>query len=119
MDKRQRQFCRLAAEGIDPEDAAKLAGYRRRGVEKILLASEKIQAAIAAEKERREKRDGEESAGREEILSFLTELMRDSKETDVKTRMRAAELLARRAGIFEKDSAEGEEKRVVIVDDIP
>lgn len=116
MDKRQKQFCRLYAEGIDPADAAKLAGYRKKGIEKTLLASAKIQAAIA---EKREARAGEEAAGKEEILGFLTELMRDSKETDVKTRMRAAEILARRAGIFEKDGADGEKKRIVIVDDIP
>ena len=62
---------------------------------------------------------GEESAGKEEILGFLTGLMRDKKAADVKTRMRAAEILGKRAGAFDKEGAEEQQERVVIVDDIP
>ncbi len=117
LDERQAKFCGLCAEGITPEDAARLAGYQKKGVEKTLLASEKIRAGIEAGRQRAE--GGEESAGKEEILGFLTGLMRDKKAADVKTRMRAAEILGKRAGVFEKESAGEEQERVVIVDDIP
>lgn len=117
LDERQARFCGLCAEGIAPEEAARLAGYRKKGVEKNLLASEKIRAEIAAATPRAEA--AEESAGKEEILGFLTGLMRDKKAADVKTRMRAAEILGKRTGAFEKDNAAEDTGRVVIVDDIP
>ena len=44
------------------------------------------------------------------------ETMRGSEETDIKTRMRAAELLGRRNGAFAKE--ETENSRVIIIDDI-
>ena len=64
LDERQAKFCGLCAEGIAPEDAARLAGYRKKGVEKTLLASEKIRAGIEAGRQRAD--GGEESAGKEE-----------------------------------------------------
>ncbi|MEI3522771.1 MAG: hypothetical protein V8Q36_00895 [Anaerotignum sp.] len=42
--------------------------------------------------------------------------MRGGEETDIKTRMRAAELLGRRNGAFAKEEAEN--SRVIIIDDI-
>lgn len=117
MNERQEAFCGYCAEGLAPAEAARLAGYRKKGMEKILLASEKIRAEIAGR--RQAAHGGEESAGKEEILGFLTGLMRDEREADIKTRMRAAEILGKRAGAFEKEDAEGERRQVVIVDDIP
>ena len=52
LDERQAKFCGLCAEGIAPEDAARLAGYRKKGVEKTLLASEKIRVGIEAGRQR-------------------------------------------------------------------
>lgn len=117
LNKRQKKFCGLCAEGIDPAEAATLAGYRKKGMEKALLASEKIRAEIAAKRQADEPEG--EAAGKEEILVFLTELMRDEKDADIKTRMRAAEILGKQTGAFERDGAGTERKQVVIVDDIP
>lgn len=61
------------------------------------------------------KQEGKIAPG-DEILAFLTETMRGSEETDIKTRMRAAELLGRRNGAFAKE--ETENSRVIIIDDI-
>ena len=61
------------------------------------------------------KQEGKIAPG-DEILAFLTETMRGGEETDIKTRMRAAELLGRRNGAFAKD--ETENSRVIIIDDI-
>jgi len=58
-------------------------------------------------------------AEKEEILSFLTEVIRDNEEADLKTRMKAAELLGKRESLFEKGKGDDERCRVVIVDDIP
>ena len=65
---------------------------------------------------RRRKR---ETAKKAEILSFLTEVMRDEEEADLKTRMKAAELLGKRESLFEKKTPTEKESRVIIVDDLP
>lgn len=63
----------------------------------------------------KKKEEGKIAPG-DEILAFLTETMRGGEETDIKTRMRAAELLGRRNGAFAKEEAEN--SRVIIIDDI-
>ena len=53
------------------------------------------------------------------MRSFLTEVMRDEEEADLKTRMKAAELLGKRESLFEKKTPTEKESRVIIVDDLP
>ncbi|MEI3507100.1 MAG: hypothetical protein V8Q32_06605 [Anaerotignum faecicola] len=45
--------------------------------------------------------------------------MRDEEEADLKTRMKAAELLGKRESLFEKKTPMEKESRVIIVDDLP
>ena len=128
LTERQKEFCRLCADGMKPIDAARKLGYRNvyRSVGD-LLRNEKIQQEIAKQKEagpQAEKTteghmEDETPAEKAEILSFLTEVMRDNEEADLKTRMKAAELLGKRESLFEKGKAAEEKCRVVIVDDIP
>ena len=127
LTERQKEFCRLCAAGVKPMDAAKMLGYRNIGstVGKM-LRNEKIQQEITRMKEAGEGRlavakteDETAAAEKEEILSFLTEVMRDNEEADLKTRMKAAELLGKRESLFEKEKKTDEKCRVVIVDDIP
>ena len=66
-----------------------------------------------------QKAEEDTPAEKAEILSFLTEVMRDSEEADLKTRMKAAELLGKRESLFEKGKDGADRYRVVIVDDIP
>lgn len=56
----------------------------------------------------------EKIASENEVLEFLTEIMRDSE--DEKTQMKASELLAKYLGMNEKTAAE--KKTVRIIDDI-
>ena len=56
-------------------------------------------------------------AEKDEILCFLTEMMREDE--DPKLRMKAAELLGKRESLFEKTKETDDRCRVVIVDDIP
>ena len=120
-------FCRLCAVGVKPLEAAKKAGYRNvyRSTGDM-LRNERIQQEIARLKEREseertlmQKTEEETPAEKEEILSFLTEVMRDNEEADLKTRMKAAELLGKRESLFEKGKGSDEKCRVIIVDDIP
>lgn len=79
----------------------------------------RLKAGGTEERPVTQKAEEEVPAEKAEILSFLTEVMRDNEEADLKTRMKAAELLGKRESLFEKGKGENEKCRVVIVDDIP
>ena len=89
-----------------------------------MLRNERIREEIARLQEDGsqtavQKAEEDTPAEKAEILSFLTEVMRDSEEADLKTRMKAAELLGKRESLFEKGKEGADRYRVVIVDDIP
>ena len=89
-----------------------------------MLRNERIREEIAKlqradEQPTVQKAEEDTPAEKAEILSFLTEVMRDSEEADLKTRMKAAELLGKRESLFEKGKDGADRYRVVIVDDIP
>lgn len=59
-------------------------------------------------------------AASDEVLCFLTAVLRgdeDAQSKNASVRMRAAELLGKRLGIFDED-ARGDGEGVVIVDDV-
>lgn len=126
LTERQKEFCRLCAAGMKPLDAAKLLGYRNisRTVGDM-LRMEKIQKEIQRRKEQTpeqtEKNMPKEEetavAEKEEILCFLTEMMRE--DADPKMRMKAAELLGKRESLFEKEKKAEEKSPIFIVDDLP
>lgn len=122
----QKTYCRLIAAGEKPVEAAKQAGYQNiYGAIGRMQRNEMVQREIArlkgqetAEKPAAEKAEEETPvAEKEEILCFLTEMMRE--DDDPKLRMKAAELLGKRESLFEKGRQTEERCRVVIVDDIP
>ena len=115
LSEKQEEFCRLLAEGKTTGEAERLIGFSK-GYGWRLMRKEHIRRAIkvrknpsAADAEETQKgvqqteqpRKGE-TAKKAEILSFLTEVMRDEEEADLKTRMKAAELLGKRESLFEK-----------------
>lgn len=121
LTEKQKMFCRFCAEGTSPKEAAKLAGYSNANAEsKRMMKMAKIQKYIEKLKKPSKERKAEEEtavAEKEEILCFLTEMMRE--DDDPKLRMKAAELLGKRESLFEKERKADEKCRVVIVDDIP
>ena len=128
LTERQRAFCKLCAEGMKPVDAAKELGYRNAYRSTgDMLRNERIRQEINRMQELQTegkssvKKAEEElpAAEKEEILSFLTGVMRDNEEADLKTRMKAAELLGKRESLFEKGRGCEASCRAVIVDDIP
>ena len=90
-----------------------------------MLRMEKIQKEIQRRKEQTpeqaEKNMPKEEetavAEKEEILCFLTEMMRE--DADPKMRMKAAELLGKRESLFEKEKKAEEKSPIFIVDDLP
>lgn len=124
LSERQEEFCRLLAEGRTTGEAERLIGFSK-GYGWKLMKKEHIRKAIAVRKNAKrtvakaptlEK----ETAKKTEILSFLTEVMRDEAAADLKTRMKAAELLGKRENLFEKkERTQEKESRIIIVDDLP
>ncbi len=131
LNERQRRFLELYRSGMDPEEAAKDAGYKRLGAASALLGKLCGQGVEL-------KADRPSAvADPTEILQMLTSVMRGdvhdpvvvveqrtgkegktercarviNKSASVKERMSAAEMLARRYGIF---NGEGDDHDSVI-----
>ncbi len=116
MTERQKRFAEYYLETGNARKSAVKAGYSIHYAEHV-----KRQKGVRAYLE---KRIGGMDAGRvasaDEILGFLTEVMRGgdgSDDRELNTRMKAAEMLAKRMGYFGEDGTKPEP--AVIVDDIP
>ena len=124
LSEKQEEFCRLLAEGKTTGEAERLIGFSK-GYGWRLMRKEHIRRAIKVRKNPSAADAEETQKGvqrmeqKAEILSFLTEVMRDEEEADLKTRMKAAELLGKRESLFEKKTPTEKESRVIIVDDLP
>ena len=116
LTEKQEKFCIFCAEEEPPEQAAVLAGYSSAKQAGTLLKAEKIRQEILR---LRKEALPQGVAGKDDILRFLTGLMQDEAETDIKTRIKAAELLGKQAGLFEKETEDRGRSSVVIVDDVP
>ena len=119
LTERQKRFADYYLESGNARQAAERAGYspsyasvarHQPAVEKYL-------------RERLDKLDAERIADLEEVLEYLTKVLRGEEseggrgERGAAARMKAAELLGKRLGLF-VDTAPAAEP-VVIVDDIP
>ncbi len=116
MTVRQQQFARHYRESGDAAAALKAAGYREKNAAataRRLLALPAIQEYLAAQDSAvRDRR----IAGEEEVLEYLTQVLRGEHGSD-RERLRAAELLGKRHGLFhEKNETDG--MSVTIVDDL-
>ena len=130
LSEKQEEFCRLLAEGKTTGEAERLIGVskgwrlmRKEHIRRAIKVRKNPSAADAEETQKgvqqTEQPRKRETAKKAEILSFLTEVMRDEEEADLKTRMKAAELLGKRESLFEKKTPTEKESRVIIVDDLP
>ncbi len=126
----QEEFCRLYAEGKTIREAERLSGYSK-GYGRKLMKKEHIRCAIAVRRnpsgwenepifaQMKAEQRKTTTAKKSEILGFLTDVMRDDKDADIRTRMRAAELLGKRESLFDKNKPAQTEQHTIIVDDLP
>lgn len=135
LTEKQKAFCFFCAAGMAPYEAAKECGYvnvaktikkmaENENIQKEIKRLQKKGVERLPESKKEEKPSEataliQRAAEKREILNFLTDVMRDSEEADLKTRMKAAELLGRRESLFEKEKKPEEKSRIYIVDDIP
>lgn len=127
MNERQRRFAQAYLRTGDARQAAAEAGYGARYAARALNARgvrEWIEAHRAGAPNARaepEARPDGRVASAQEVLEYLTDVMRGEAESEGRSgaspRMKAAELLGRRLGVF-NESAEAP-AAPVIIDDIP
>lgn len=105
MTERQMKFCKSYLAGNTKAEAAKAAGYTQKNAAAAgsrLMRNKEVQNYIDRHKEAYT----QPVAGNEEILEYLTSVLRSrDKSVTVKDKMRAAELLGKRLALF-SDSAE-------------
>lgn len=117
MTERQRRFCDEYLRCLNATDAAVRAGYKETTARSQGSSLMKLPAIKAYIDERMKEKDAELVASQDEVLSYLTKVMRGqtqsevivvddcgarhmSKAPDEKERLKAAELLGKCHGIF-------------------
>lgn len=117
MTERQKRFAEYYIETGNARQAAIMAGYTEGYAEHV-----KRQKAVREYlKERLGEMEEKRVASADEILTFLTDVMRGAAGDDDKVcglRMKAAEMICRRMGYFTGGEG-GMTAAPVVVDDIP
>ena len=117
LTQRQKRFADAVLTGSQPDEAYRLAGYRDEhaaAAARRLLKAPTVQAYM--DRIQRETVD-HTVAQADEILRFLTAVLRGEVGSE-KERMRAAELLGKRQGLFSDKAMPEAVTEVVIVDDL-
>lgn len=117
MTEKQKRFCDEYLISLNATQAAIKAGYSPEGAGRNadrMMKNDEIKAYIS---ERLEQLHSERTATAAEVMEFLTEVMRDEDESPV-SRLKAAELLGKRFGLFtDKLNVEGNIPVVIAGDD--
>ncbi|ABS23179.1 terminase small subunit [Bacillus cytotoxicus] len=136
LTPKQQAFCDYYIETGNATEAARKAGYKGRNLNRI--ASENLSKLVIQQyiEERMAEKDEERVASQDEILEFLTKVMRgemteqvpvgqgegyfelQDKDTYVKDRVKAAELLGKRYMMW-TEKKEVEVTVPTFVDDVP
>ena len=120
LTERQRRFADLYLELGNAAEAAERAGFKRSYAQ-----GAKRQPAVQADMKQRLSDARERNiASADEVLAFLTDVMRgvydgEKPERNSSPRMKAAELLGRRLGVFTDVNSVLRPEPPVLVDDIP
>lgn len=116
LTQRQKRFADAILLGDEPETAFREAGYREKNASaasKRLLAQPTVQAYMQESAQTSKDRQVADAG---EVLQYLTLVLRGEHGGD-RERLRAAELLGKRHGLFsDKPTADG--AAVTIVDDL-
>ena len=122
LTERQRRFADLYLELGNASEAAEQAGFKRSYAQ----GAKRQPAVKAYMQERLQQARQRNIASADEVLEFLTEVMRgeiegERPEKNSSPRMRAAELLGKRLGVFTDVGSvlRGGAELPEIVDDIP
>lgn len=120
LTQRQRRFADLYLQLGNASEAAEQAGFKRSYAQ----GAKKQPAVQAYMKSRLQEAQDKNIASADEVLTFLTDVMRgaydgEKPEKNSSPRMKAAELLGRRLGVFSDVNSVLRQETPVLVDDIP
>ena len=109
LTEKQKRFIDYYIETANATDSARKAGYSERTADRIGYENlRKIEFFI---QNRLKEKETSRIAGQDEILEFLTKIVRgNKKEAEIKDQIKCAELLGKRYGIF-KDKVEIEQEK--------
>lgn len=97
LSEKQKRFIDYYVETGNATEAAKKAGYRGNNLNRI--GSENLSKLDGYIKERMKELENERIATADEVLTYLTKVMRD-EGLETKDRTKAAELLGKRHALF-------------------
>ncbi|AVX31814.1 phage terminase small subunit [Carboxydocella thermautotrophica] len=138
LTEKQKAFCDYYIEMLNATESYKRAGYKVKSEDAANAAASRMLRNVKVRKyieERMKQKESERIASQDEVLEFLTRVMRgqeteevvgftesgpvkEKKAPSTKDRVKAAELLGKRYALFtEKVNVSGN-MGVVIVDDI-
>lgn len=120
LTERQRKFVELYLQLGNAAEAAEQAGFKRSYAQGAMRQT----AVRAYLKERLDEARRRDVALADEVLEYLTKVMRgeiegEKPERNSSPRMKAAELLGKRLGVFNEVNDLFRQAAPVIVDDIP
>ena len=121
MTERQRRFAEAYLETGSAARAAERAGYSGKNASRV-LESRGVRACLEAMRPEQQPQDDGDVASAQEVLEYLTGVMRgegdgDGRQGASSPRMKAAELLGKRLGVFNEVAEDV--KPPVILDDLP
>ena len=120
LTERQRRFADLYLQLGNAAEAAEQAGFKRSYAQ-----GAKRQPAVRAYMDQRlREAQNKNIASADEVLAFLTDVMRgaydgEKPEKNSSPRMKAAELLGKRLGVFTDVNSVLRQEMPLLVDDIP
>lgn len=120
LTQRQKKFADLYLQLGNASEAAEQAGFKRSYAQ----GAKRQPAVRAYMNERLKEAEDRNIASANEVLSFLTDVMRgvydgEKPEKNSSPRMKAAELLGKRLGIFTDVNSVLRQEPPILVDDIP
>ena len=137
LTPKQERFCEEYLVDLNATQAAIRAGYKNSDIGRRLVTKSHVQKHIA---ELREKLTSEKIADVIEVMEYLTSVMRGNSESEIivvegrgegcssarhvvkrpdeKERLKAAELIGKRFGMFDKKDDGSVSEEVRIVDDV-
>ena len=120
LTQRQRRFADLYLELGNASEAAQQAGFKRSYAQ----GAKRQPAVQEYMRQRLQEAQNKNIASADEVLAFLTDVMRgvydgEKPERNSSPRMKAAELLGKRLGVFSDVSTVLKQEAPVLVDDIP
>lgn len=123
LRERQKRWIDFYIETGNATEACRLAGYKGKNLDNI--GSENLRKLGKYVKEKMEEKDSQRIASQDEVLEYLTRVMRGQEQdafgldASLQDRTKCAELLGKRYALFtDKKEISGEGVKVTIVDDV-